>query len=285
MSSWKWFPGARVGIVGGKGEMGSLFRKFFLKKGYIVEVSDLDTELTTRSLIENSDIVLFAVPLHLTVEIIEENVGYLRKDQLLMDLSSLKVEPIKAMLKSEASVVGLHPMFGGSISSFKGQTLIACPVRVDPLEWMALRRDFEEEGMVVKECSPEKHDDLMAIIQVLFHLTTMIKGRVLRELGVDIQETLEYTSPVYRLEISLLGRMFAQNGWLYGAISQLNPRTPELIRTIKKILNEYEGWISRKDLESFVRDFNLSSSHLGDFCKRAYEESSKLLDLSSAIKI
>lgn len=280
----RWFPPhGRVGIIGGNGEMGRLFRRFFENRGYSVEISDLDTPKTSRDVIEVADIVLFSVPLHLTVEIIEEHVGLLREDQLVMDLSSLKVEPVRTMLKGKASVVGLHPMFGGSISSFSGQTIIACPVRIDSCKWRRLKLEFESEGMFVKECSPEKHDEMMAVIQVLFHLTTMIQGRVIRELGVDIEETLEYTSPVYRMEISLLGRMFAQNEWLYGAISQLNPCTPGIIALIQKSLWEYNNWINDKNLIAIAEDFARTREHLGSFCKKAYEESSRLINLSSAI--
>lgn len=280
----KWFPPhARVGIIGGKGEMGRLFRRFFEKRGYQVDIADLQTPKTSREIIESSDLVLFSVPLHQTVEIIEENLPYLRDDQLVMDLTSLKVEPIRAMLRSKASVVGLHPMFGGSISSFSGQTIIACPVRIDSQVWNRLRMEFEQEGMVVRECSPEKHDKLMAIIQVLFHLSTMIQGRVIRELGIDIEETLGYTSPVYRTEICLLGRMFAQSEWLYSAISQMNPHTPQIIDLIQAILSEYKTWITEKNLSALAQDFAKTRAHLGSFCQRAFEESSRLIDLSSAL--
>jgi prephenate dehydrogenase len=280
----KWLPPhARVGIIGGQGEMGRLFRGFFEKRGYQVDIADLKTPKSSKDVIESSDVVVFSVPLHRTVEIIEKNLAYLKPDQLVMDLTSLKVEPIHAMLKSKASVVGLHPMFGGSISSFVGQTVIACPVRIDSSAWNRLKAEFEKEGMVVKECSPEKHDKLMAVIQVLFHLSTMIQGRVIRELGIDIDETLGYTSPVYRTEICLLGRMFAQSEWLYSAISLMNPHTPQIINLIQAILNEYELWLKDKNLEALAEDFAKTRSHLGSFCQRAFEESTRLVELSSAL--
>jgi prephenate dehydrogenase len=279
-----WFPpNARLGIIGGKGEMGQLFQRFFEKRGYHVEIADLDTPKTAREVIESSNVVVFSVPLHLTLKVIEEHVNHLTDDHLVMDLSSLKVEPIQAMLKSRASVVGLHPMFGGKISTFAGQTIIACPVRVDPSIWERLKLEFEAEGMVVRECSPERHDELMAIIQVLFHLSTMIQGRVIRELGIDIEETLKHTSPVYRMEISILGRMFAQSGWLYGAISQMNPYTPRIVTLMQEILGEYSQWLKNKDLQAFVDDFDRTKDHLGTFCARAYEESSQLLELTSGL--
>lgn len=258
--------------------MGRLFARFFRERGYRVEVADLETERNSRELVQSSDVVLFAVPLHRTVEIIRELVPYTRSDQLLMDLTSLKVAPIREMLRSPASVLGLHPMFGGRVSSFEGQTLVASPMRIDGQEWSSLRALFTEAGIRVKECTPEEHDRMMSVIQVLFHMTTMLTGRVLRDFGVNIAETMEYTSPSYRLEINLLGRMFAQSGALYSAITQMNPFTGEILSLLRQGLESYEKWYGEEDLGSFVKDFEKSAKHLGDFCGKAYQESSAVLD-------
>ncbi|MFP5213793.1 MAG: prephenate dehydrogenase/arogenate dehydrogenase family protein [Acidobacteriota bacterium] len=273
-------PGARVGVIGGLGEMGRLFSRFFAEQGYRVSVADVDTELSGKEVVESSDIVLFAVPLHKTVEVMRGLIPFTRPEQLLMDLTSLKSPPVREMLRSDASVVGLHPMFGGRVSSFAGQTLVACPVRVDPDVWASLREIFIKGGMKVKEATAEEHDRMMSIIQVLFHMTTMLTGRVLRDLGVDIAETMEYTSPSYRLEMNLLGRIFAQNGALYSAITEMNPYTGEIIGQLRAGLDSYEKWYEAEDLDSFIRDFERSADHLGSFCRRAYGESSQILDFT-----
>ena len=274
----RWRPGSLVGVIGGLGEMGRLFSQFFRDRGYRVEVADLDTRPTSREVVETADVVLFAVPLHQSIDIIRDLVAHARPGQLLMDLTSLKVGPIREMLHSPASVVGLHPMFGGRISTFVGQTLVACPVRIDPHDWAFLRSLFTDAGIRVKEASPEEHDRMMSIIQVLFHMTTMLTGRVLRDLGVDIGETMAYTSPSYRLEINLVGRMFAQSASLYSAITQMNPYTGEILAELRRGLERYEEWYEKGDLAAFVNDFEHSASHLGGFSRRAYEESSAFLD-------
>ncbi len=133
----RWGRGRTIGIIGGNGQMGQLFGRFFETQGYQVFVSDRDPGHDNKEIMRISDMVLFAVPLHETVNIIRELVVHARPEQLLMDLSSLKVGPVQAMLRSPSSVVGLHPMFGGNISSFAGQTIVACPVRIDPFR-MAL---------------------------------------------------------------------------------------------------------------------------------------------------
>lgn len=276
----RWDRASTVGIIGGLGEMGRLFGNFFSDLGFPVAVADLHTTLTPEDIIRESQIILFAVPLHETVDIMRKWIPHVRPGQLVMDVTSLKVAPVREMLASQAWVVGLHPMFGGRIPSLSGQTLAACPVRIDPVDWNWLKGIFSSNGIRVKECTPEEHDRMMSIIQVLFHLTTMLIGRALRKLDIDIHETMEYTSPSYRIEMNLVGRILAQNPELYAAITQMNPNSREIFSTLREGLALYEEFYETGNLEAFMEDFERSAQHLGDFCRNAYCESSELLDFS-----
>ncbi len=271
-------PGSRVGIVGGKGEMGCFFARFLREKGFEVIVSDLDTSLSNKDLVEAADIVIFSVPLHLTERIIEETVPYTRKDQLLMDVSSLKQGPVKAMLKSEASVMGMHPMFGPQVSSVKGQTIIACPARVNEEEKLEIYRVFESSGARIKETTPEDHDRMMSIIQVLIHFSTIVMGRTLREIGVDIKESLDYTSPIYRLEMNFIGRLFAQDPALYGAIGMLNPHSEKVLGKLHESFISYLDMIKSKSLREFIEDFRKTADFFGSYSPQAMKESGAILD-------
>ena len=276
----RWSKSSSVAIIGGLGEMGRLFSEFFSSHGFHVSIADLDTPLTPERAVPQSDIVVFSVPLHKTVEIMRGLVPLARPDQLLMDLTSLKAAPVREMLQSPACVVGLHPMFGGQVSGFLGQTIAACPVRIGPHEWQWLRGLFTASGIRVKECSPDEHDRMMSIIQVLFHLTTMLIGRTLRKLDIDIDETMNYTSPSYRIEMNLVGRIFAQSPELYAAINQMNPNTGGILSALRDGLEVYEQFYREANLEGFTEDFRQSARHLGDFCANAFRESSQLLDFS-----
>jgi len=280
ISDSQWSNRSTVGIIGGLGEMGRLFSRFFESHGFKVNVADVNTPLTPELAVRESDIVVFAVPLHKTVEVMRKLVPHTRQGQLLMDLTSLKEAPVREMLRSSACVVGLHPMFGGRVTTFSGQTVVACPVRIDLAQWQWLRSLFTSRGIHVKECSPDEHDRMMSIIQVLFHLTTMIIGRALRKLDININETMDYTSPSYRIEMNLIGRIFAQNPELYAAITQMNPHSEAIFSALKEGLEVYEQFYRSGNLEGFIRDFEQSARHLGDFCSNAYRESSEILDFS-----
>ncbi|MBI5148267.1 prephenate dehydrogenase/arogenate dehydrogenase family protein, partial [Candidatus Pacearchaeota archaeon] len=110
-----------VGIIGGRGLLGKIFKKFFRKYGFKVLISGRKTKLTNIGLAKRADIIIVSVPIHSTISVIKEIAPYTRKEQLLMDFTSIKEEPIKEMLKSKASVIGLHPMFG-KVESLVGKT-------------------------------------------------------------------------------------------------------------------------------------------------------------------
>ena len=107
----------KAGIIGGTGKMGRLFCPVFERAGYETIVSGRSTALTNEQLAESCDIVIVSVPIRDTVRVIGEIAPVLRDDQLLCDFTSLKVAPVAAMLRSKAQVIGLHPMFGPTVSS------------------------------------------------------------------------------------------------------------------------------------------------------------------------
>jgi prephenate dehydrogenase len=268
----------KIGIIGGEGAMGKLFARFFTRRGFRVMVSDLGTKLDNKELAGQADIIVFSVPLHKTTEIISETIPYIRKDRLLLDLSSLKVNPVGEMLKSSAGVIGLHPMFGPQVSSFRGQKIILCPARADESVIGELENLFAAEGARTKRTTPEEHDKMMAVIQVLMHFSTIIMGRTLRELNIDIEESLEYTSPIYRLEMNFISRLFAQDASLYGAMAMQNPHSEKVLAGLSESFEKYREFIKEKNLSDYIDDFGKTSEFFGDFSADAMKTGNKILD-------
>lgn len=247
--------------------MGQLFRLFFADRGFDVRYTDLNRGVPLEELTEWADILLFAVPLRQTVPIIEATVPLTREGQLLLDVTSLKRDPVAAMMKSDCDVLGLHPMFGPPVPTFAGQTVIVCQGRGDRNG--AIVQLLRDARMRLKESTAEEHDRMMSIIQVLVHFHTICLGRTLRELGVDIGTSLEWTSPIYRLEMTMAGRLFAQDPELYAAIEELNPHALEVVDKAAESVQFFSDCVRTGDFESFVADFRATSEFMGDFCAEA----------------
>jgi len=266
-----------VAVVGGKGRMGGFFANFFREIGHSVLVADLDTELTPQQAAAQADVVVVSVPIASTLEVIEQVGPHVRAQSLLMDLTSLKEAPVQAMLEhSDAEVVGAHPLFGPGVESLARQVVALCPAR--GTRWAGwLRRTLEAEGAEVVETTPVAHDRMMAIIQVLRHFGTIALGATLADLGVNVQETLRFSSPIYRLELVMVGRLFSQSPELYADIEMENPRRNDVIDAFAQRVDRLAQQVRAGDREAFMREFRRVSAYFGDFKDQAMEESAYLI--------
>ena len=267
-----------AGIIGGTGRMGRLFRPVFERAGYKVLVSGRSTDLTARDLAERSDLVIVSVPIRETVRVIEEIAPVMNRDQLLCDFTSLKVRPVEAMLRSEANVIGLHPMFGPTVKSLRQQTIIVCPARADETQLQPLLSLFRAEGALCTLTTPEQHDRMMAVVQGLTHYVTLCMAESIRRLGIDITATQEFTSPVYQIELSLMGRLLSQDPDLYADILQQNPFVPEVLGACRSSAGELAEIIGSKDPELFRAFFGQNSRHLGPSCEEGRKMTDTLID-------
>ena len=268
----------RVAIVGGEGGMGQSLSTLFSDLGHQVLIADLDTELTPVAASQAADVVIVSVPIRETRAVIEHVGPHVRQHALLMDVTSIKADPMAAMLSStEASVLGTHPMFGPGVHSYQGQRLVICPGRGETwLDWARLM--FSARGLVITETTPEEHDAMMAIVQVLHHFKTQALGLALSRLGVTLEDTLRFTSPAYLLETYVTGRHFAQSPELYGPIEMLNPDSQRVVRAFQSAATALADILAEGDQEAFDGVFADVRAFFGDFTDEALEQSGFLID-------
>lgn len=256
--------GVLIGIIGGFGGMGTLFRGIFERAGIEVICSGVNTFYSNRYLAAKCDIVIVSVPIHETIGVIEEIAPIMNKNQLLCDFTSIKTPPVEAMLKSEARVMGLHPMFGPSLSSIKGQTIVATPVRCSESDKKLLFDIFRNEGASVCIMTPGEHDRVMSIVQGLVHFATLSVAEAVRNTlekseqsgdKLTLDTVISVMSPVYRIEMGLIGRILGQDAGLYGDILKMNPSVVPVIEEMSAAVSKLKGIVGDDSKESFD-DFN-----------------------------
>ena len=267
-----------AGIIGGTGQMGRFFAGVFEEAGWDVIVSGTKTPLTNRDVAEMADLVMVSVPIRATVGVIREVAPLLSEEQVFCDLTSLKVEPVRAMLASRAEVIGLHPMFGPGAVSLRGQTIVATPARCDPATLEGLLSVFRDQGAAITLSTPEDHDRMMAVIQGLTHFGTLAKAEAIRRTGADVDETLSFTSPIYRIEMGLVGRLLAQDAGLYGDMLLMNPAVPEVLAAFEDAVRTLRAIVEGGDDERFRAFFAENAVHYASYLAAATEETDDLIN-------
>lgn len=267
-----------VAIIGGNGAMGGWLARLFGDLGHAVMVADVDTPLTIEEAAAAADVVAVSVPIEVTEDVIATIGPLVREDALLMDVTSVKTGPMRAMLEAtRASVVGTHPLFAPSVHTAQGQRIVITPGRGDT--WCAwLERTLAARGLLVMRSTAEEHDAVMATVQVLTHFSTEVMGRTLVRLDRSIDETLRFTSPVYLMELLMTARHFAQSPDLYASIQMSNPRTPEVTEAFRASCDEMRSILERRDRKAMSRVFEEVRALFGDFSTQAMEQSSYLID-------
>jgi prephenate dehydrogenase len=242
-----------IGIIGGTGGIGRWFAGFLEKEGYTVLVSGRKTGLDIPTMGRKCQVVIVSVPIGITPEVIGRVGPHMKKESLLMDLTSLKGEPVKCMLKSSVSeVIGVHPLFGTAADSIAGHKIVLCPARTRKwLNW--LKGILTKNGADIIETTPERHDELMALVQVLNHLNSITMGMILRDSGVDLVELKRFATPMFHTKLDTIKKVFTNNPRLYAEIITLNPNIHKILDLYGKTLSNLKGLISKKKAETLVK--------------------------------
>ncbi len=264
-----------VGIIGGKGKMGNYFANFFKKNGYEVIISDVGTKLGNKALAQKADLVIVSVPIDRTKEVIQEVAPLVKRTGMLMDLTSVKASPMESLKKTKASYLGCHPLFGPTVN-LDGQVIIICPGK-GKLGQMWLKNLLEKNGAIVRELTHKKHDELMSYIQTLTHFSHIAFADALRKSGIPIKEFIKYPSPVYMLELYMMGRILNQDPKLYANIQLSNSMNIKAVESYLKSCRELAETIERKKFKDNVKFFKKNTEYLGHFTKIAMDESDRLL--------
>ena len=269
----------KIGIIGGKGAMGAFFEHFFVNKGYTVFISDLNSRLTNIDVAKKSDVIFISVPLDITIDVIKEIAPFLNENQLLSDFSSLKEDIVNSMLKhSTASVIGTHPMFGPFIKNLKGQNIILCVGR-DRNGWeKKLTKMFEKNGCNINKIDAKSHDENMALVQSLIHMLSIAIGRTMQKKNLHPLDLDKFSTPIFRLNSDLIGRLFNQDMSLYLSIIRNNKYTKKNIDIFMESFKEVQMSLLGEDRKKGMCFLENIKTFFNGFCKSAFNRSSKVLD-------
>lgn len=263
-------------IVGGKGQLGGLFARMFTLSGYQVRILGSQDWDRADEILSDAGLVVVTVPINKTVDVIGRLTN-LPDDCILCDLTSVKSGPLAAMMKvHQGPVVGLHPMFGPDVPSLAKQVVVYCDGRGEEhYQWLVAQMGIW--GAFLCPINAESHDHGMSLIQALRHFTSFAYGLHLSRENPDLDKLLKLSSPIYRLELAMVGRLFGQDPNLYGDIILSSDENIAMIKRFHQRFTEALNLIENRDKEGFVSSFNTVSDWFGDYSHQFMTESQNLL--------
>ncbi|MBD2500527.1 bifunctional chorismate mutase/prephenate dehydrogenase [Anabaena azotica] len=273
----------RVTLVGGRGMMGYFFKQKLSAAGHDISILDVGDWEQAQSLLEKADLVLVCVPIEYTIEVIHKLAQYLSPTTALADIASIKTPILQAMLEQHSGpVMGLHPMFGPGIKSFSSQTVVVCPGRGDDaFQWLLALMENDGGKLIIS--TPEEHDQMMIAVQAIRNFQTFSLGVFLGEEEIDIRRSLDFASPIFRLELDIVGRLFAQSAPLVVDIMLATPERREAIERLAITYNRLAQLIVENDRDTLIQEFKATHSFLGERMNSAVEESTHVINTLSTL--
>jgi chorismate mutase/prephenate dehydrogenase len=271
-------PGAAVLLVGSGGGMGRYFCRWLHEAGYQVRGLERGDWDRVEELCDGIELAIVSVSIDATISVIERIAPVLPPDCILADITSIKTTPMTAMLAAHSGpVLGLHPLFGPTTTTMDKQIVAVTPGRrSSDCQWVL--DQFTAWGAVLVETDPKEHDEIMAVVQALRHFATFSFGRFLWQKSVNLERSLEFSSPIYRLELGMVGRLFAQDAALYSEIIFASShRRSQLLDFVASLAENLE-MLENGDKVAFNRQFEKIAEWFGPFSEQAMRESSYLID-------
>ncbi len=267
----------QISIIGGPGQMGQLFTRLLGELGHQIQSIGINDWDNLQSRLCHSDLVIVSVPIASTLSVIQQLAPLLPAHCILCDFTSIKVEPLLAMLSCHSGpVLGLHPMFGPTIKSTSTQVIVHCSGRHSAAaQW--LLDDILRLGFTLKEMSASAHDQAMSFIQGLEHFLTFCLGSFLKHKGQHPEQLQEIASPIYLAKLMLLGRIFHQDANLYASIISANPQRITLLREFSTWIAHWVTELECNNQQAFVNEFNNTKQWMGKFTAAAQKISDEFL--------
>lgn len=184
--------------------------------------------------------VVIAVPIRVLPYVLDELVPHLRPGALVVDMCSVKVEPVRWMverLPPTARPVGTHPLLGPDSvreEGLEGQRIAVCAAPGHEKAAAEVAAACRELGLDPVRLDADDHDRRMARSQAMVFLV----ARSLRRAGIvagDVRERsrlAELGTPSERRFLSILELVEADTEELYEDLIRHNPHAHDIARRL-----------------------------------------------------
>ncbi|NDV19384.1 prephenate dehydrogenase/arogenate dehydrogenase family protein [Pseudodesulfovibrio sp. JC047] len=229
-----------LAIVGASGQMGQVFSQAFTDQG--CDVVPLDrpfSKAAIREALTDCDMLLLSVPVTAMDSVLDHMTPHLNGRTILCDVGSVKIHPMKTMIRRyQGPVVGTHPLFGPILpDEFTPRIAIAPGRETDRDAASAVSRLMQSCGYECFSTTAEEHDRAMAFVQGLNFTSTVAFLAAARDVdGID-----NFITPSFKRRLDSAHKMLTQDTELFETISESNPFLQEVNRKFMAYLSLAAG--------------------------------------------
>jgi prephenate dehydrogenase len=227
------------------------------KEKKIIDIVELDPAKACKG----SDLVLFATPVGIFIDLAKKITGSLKKNVIVTDVGSVKgklVRDMEALMPEGVFFVGGHPVAGSDRSGidtaaaniFNGAKCIISPTEnTDKTALNRIKSLWKTLGSLVQLINPEEHDRIYAAVS---HLPHLIAYEIVNTVASIDSSYLAFSGQGFKDST----RIASSHPELWRDICILNRENLlEYVEIFKKNLDKVSQYLRAYDSESLERDF------------------------------
>lgn len=286
----------KIAIIGGSGKMGRWFANFLIKEGKEVIITgrnqrklleakqQLGVEAATNvEAVKRADVILLSVPIDDFEKIVTQISPYIRPEQIIIDITSIKQSPIEIMHKhiKQGVMLGVHPMFGAGARGITNQNFVLTPTNKDERALAQKVREYlETRGARVTLMTPRQHDEMMSVILGLSHFIAIVSADTL--LSLDKLKLMRAISgSTYKVWLTLVESVIAEDPEFCASLQMSLPDGGKVKKLFQGRLEYWTSLVENQDRRKFIQRMNVLRSRLekdDPELPRAYENMYKLIE-------
>ena len=276
--------------------MGRWFASFLLKDGKEVIITgrnekklleareQLGVETSTSiEVVKHADVVLISVPIDNFEEVVKQLQPHLHSNQIIIDITSVKVMPVEEMHKhiKTGTVLGAHPVFGPGARDITNQNFVLTPTNEKETALAQKTKQYlETRGARVTLMTPHEHDEMMAVILGLAHFIALVSADTLVSFG-KLKQMEAMSGITYKVLLTLVESVISEDPELYASLQMSLPNMKETEELFQKRGEIWADLVRNKDRQAFVKRMRALRSSLEegnpDFGK-AYENMYRIVE-------
>ncbi len=276
--------------------MGRWLANFLVKEGKEVVITgrnqrklleakqQLGVEVATNvEAVKMADIILLSVPVESFEVVTKQICPYIRPEQVIIDITSIKESPVEIMHKhiKRGLTLGVHPMFGPGARDIANQNFVLTPTNKNERALAQKVREYlETRGARVTVMTPHQHDEMMSVILGLSHFIAIVSADTLLSLNkLKLMRTI--SGSTYKVWLTLVESVISEDPEF---CASLQMGLPSGVKVNQLFQRRFEAWadlVKNKDRRKFIRRMNTLRNRLekdDPDLPRAYQNMYKLIE-------
>ena len=223
-----------------------------------------------KKAVSNADVIIFAVPISQMEDTIKTYAPHAKENSVMVDVCSIKWFPSQTMKKyapENCLIIPIHPMFWPYVNEIVDQIFVLTPLDEETKQderYQILVNFLKQKNAKIIETTAEYHDKMMAVVQWLTHITMFSVWETIRRLWIDVQDSLNFVSPIYKLMINSVARYVGHDPKLYGDIQMYNTEILEVHNKFMDVIKDFNKVIRAKDENWFLKIIEATKQGFGE---------------------